>query len=145
MKEHQMDRPRFTLDRAMEIHTAPSPKVTHVVKNPEGDYSVMSHIVCEWCDYCEAEKQGAAIRGFKEDPYETVEAGEREERARLLEEWKRQSMKTYYTEYPTGLFEAVDDSSALNQSLAKVIYRESDTEDGLPFVFIRQENSKKEY
>lgn len=47
-------------------------------------------------------------------------------------------MTTYYTEYPTGEFEAETDESALRLELdAKVIYKQSDTEDGLPMIVIR--------
>lgn len=43
----------------------------------------------------------------------------------------------YYTEYPFGEFTAESDEEALTKSNAKVIYRESDTEDGSPFVFLK--------
>lgn len=47
----------------------------------------------------------------------------------------------YYTEYPTGKFQAGSDKIALMLSNAKVIYRESLTEDGKPFIMVR-ENKK---
>jgi hypothetical protein len=43
----------------------------------------------------------------------------------------------YYTEYPTGSFVAASDAEALH-SKARVIYRESDTADGKPFVILRE-------
>jgi len=46
-------------------------------------------------------------------------------------------MIIYYTEYPTGSFKANNDEEALAKSNAEVIYKESDTGDGLPFIIIR--------
>jgi len=46
-------------------------------------------------------------------------------------------MTIYYTEYPTGSFIEESDEKALKRSNAKVIYRESDTKDGLPFIMLR--------
>lgn len=47
------------------------------------------------------------------------------------------SKRWYYTEYPTWQFEANSDEEALLISKAKVLYRESDTEDGTPFIMLR--------
>ena len=48
-------------------------------------------------------------------------------------------MRIYYTEYPTTKFMASDDEEALNKTNAAVVYRESDSEDGTPFVILRNE------
>lgn len=48
-------------------------------------------------------------------------------------------MRTYYEEYPTGEFKAVSDEMALKISRAKVLYRESDSVNGEPFVILREE------
>ncbi len=45
----------------------------------------------------------------------------------------------YYTEYPLSSFYAKDDEEALLKSSSKVIYKESDTENGLPFIVLRDE------
>ena len=46
-------------------------------------------------------------------------------------------MNKYYTEYPYGEFSAQDDEAALKISDAEIIYKESDTVDGLPLVMLR--------
>lgn len=47
-------------------------------------------------------------------------------------------MKTYYTEYPTGEFVAVSDAEARRRGRnALIIYRESDTPDGTPFIIVK--------
>ncbi len=47
-------------------------------------------------------------------------------------------MPEYYTEYPMGQFYADNDEEALLYELdAKVIYKESDTDDGFPMIIIR--------
>lgn len=48
-------------------------------------------------------------------------------------------MPTYYTEEPYGDFRAEDDEQALLLTEAAFVYRESDTEDGKPFVILREE------
>ena len=45
----------------------------------------------------------------------------------------------YYTEWPTGQFSAASDQEALRKTNALVVYRESNTDDGTPFVMVRQE------
>ena len=49
-------------------------------------------------------------------------------------------MNTYYTEYPTTEFKAENDKVALEKTKAKVVYRESDTENGRPFIMLREFN-----
>lgn len=44
----------------------------------------------------------------------------------------------YYTEYPTTEFKTNSDKKAIKLSKAKVIYRESDSIDGRPFIIIRE-------
>ena len=46
-------------------------------------------------------------------------------------------MTKYYTEYPKGYLYAKDDDEVLVVCSARLIYRESDTEDGRPFIVIR--------
>ena len=48
-------------------------------------------------------------------------------------------MTTYYEEYPTGRFLGKSDAHALLISKARVLYRESPTPDGTPFVVLRDE------
>lgn len=47
-------------------------------------------------------------------------------------------MTIYYTEYPTGKFLARNDREALIKNNAKVIYKESESKNGTPFVMIRE-------
>lgn len=46
-------------------------------------------------------------------------------------------MTTYYTEYPTKQFQASNDRDALAKTAAKVVYKESGSPDGTPFIVIR--------
>lgn len=34
----------------------PSPMIRHLLDNGDNTYSIMAHINCEWCDFCEAGK-----------------------------------------------------------------------------------------
>jgi hypothetical protein len=47
-------------------------------------------------------------------------------------------MTIYYTEYPKGEFQARTDDEALKKSHARIIYKESETVDGRPFIFVRE-------
>lgn len=67
------ERTRFSLEEVLKEADKPTNMITHVLKNPEGDYSIMGHIVCEWCDYCTEQKSGIKVHDFKEDPYEIEE------------------------------------------------------------------------
>jgi hypothetical protein len=49
-----------------------------------------------------------------------------------------EGLTEYYTEYPTTTFRAVNDDVALQHTKAKIVYRESDTIDGRPFIFLRK-------
>ena len=73
------ERTRFSLEEVLKEVDKPTNMITHAIKNPEGDYSIMGHIVCEWCDYCTEQENGIRIHDFKDDPYEIEEAGQREE------------------------------------------------------------------
>jgi hypothetical protein len=46
-------------------------------------------------------------------------------------------MKRYYTEFPMDEFDAASDEEALNRTKAQFVYTESDTENGLPFIILR--------
>jgi len=48
----------------------------------------------------------------------------------------------YYTEYPTYEFEADSDEEALKLTDSKVVYRESDTPDGMPFIILRDDTNQ---
>ena len=53
---HNFDaRPRFSEEEARQALLQDSPKVEHLVSNDDGTFSILCHIVCEWCDYCEAQ------------------------------------------------------------------------------------------
>lgn len=52
-------------------------------------------------------------------------------------------MIIYYTEYPKGQFQAFDDKEALTKTTAKVVYRESGSPDGTPFIVIRDIRSER--
>nr|AMP48631.1 hypothetical protein [uncultured bacterium] len=58
----------------LEALTRPSAWIEHMLDNEDGTFSVMSHINCEWCDYCDDEKglQGGerTIHKAKPDPYQ---------------------------------------------------------------------------
>lgn len=70
------DRERMTLDDAKFVAERPTNVITHLLSNDDGTFSVMSHIVCEHCDYCDS--QGDCGSGGKEpvpaksNPYEIV-------------------------------------------------------------------------
>jgi len=71
-----IERERFNLETATEVYKRPSNTLRHLLDNGDGTYSVMGHIVCEWCDYCEVErnnKEGVVtIHSAQENPYEKV-------------------------------------------------------------------------
>ncbi len=46
-------------------------------------------------------------------------------------------MIIYYTEYPKGQFQAFNDNEALSKTNSKVVYKESDTKNGTPFIIVR--------
>ena len=76
MEDPHKDRWRGTLEEA-RAH-AEKPKgllsVSHVLDNGDGTYSVMSHINCEWCDYCSAERGiKTTVHQYKPNPYENQE------------------------------------------------------------------------
>jgi len=77
--KEQIERPRFTtLDEAKTASDNWVGRISHVLKNPEGDYSVMGHINCEWCDYCTEQKEHKIeVHEFREDPYAIEMANDR--------------------------------------------------------------------
>lgn len=75
------DRPRYTYEEMIKEMQKPEAWVKHALLNDDGTYSVMRHINCEWCDYCDAANaaydsglRSTEARPFihmvKEDPYE---------------------------------------------------------------------------
>jgi len=73
------DRWRGTFAEAKEYAYKPKGmlSISHILDNEDGTYSVMSHINCEWCDYCgdqrmvlDPDKEATDIHVYKEDPYE---------------------------------------------------------------------------
>lgn len=68
-------RARFDLDEATRYLQEPSGMVRHLLVNKDGTYSIMSHIVCEWCDYCTTQGDCRGVETpvavpAKPDPYE---------------------------------------------------------------------------
>lgn len=49
------ERDRYTEAEARQYLTdwAGSNATLHLLKNDDGTFSIMSHINCEWCDYCD--------------------------------------------------------------------------------------------
>ena len=75
-------RPRFeTIEEAEAYRAAGWPTVLsirHITRNEDdGTFSVLAHINCEFCDYCE-EGTKAEPHLAKENPYERQEMYERE-------------------------------------------------------------------
>lgn len=84
------DRPRFTLDEALKELQLETFWIRHLLDNGDGTYSIMSHIPCDWCDYCET--QGNAVGKvdiqavpFQNDPREHIHKAYERERAEYLE------------------------------------------------------------
>lgn len=73
---------RGSKEEAIADLRKPSNAIRHLLVNSDGTYSIMGHVVCEHCDYCEAEGDLAATAGdpehptiehpAKADPYENV-------------------------------------------------------------------------
>lgn len=85
------DRPRLSLEEAKKAVKEATGWICHLIQNGEWEfndreytpptYSVMMHINCEWCDYCDAANVAyrsgirystdhPLIHLAKEDPYE---------------------------------------------------------------------------
>ena len=44
--------------------------IVHLVQYAEAEFGFMAHIPCEWCDYCDAEREGhEGAHEHKDDPY----------------------------------------------------------------------------
>jgi hypothetical protein len=66
------NRMRMTLEQAQRVIDAPSNRIRHILKNDDDTYSIMGHIVCEFCDYCD--EGGIGPFTAKENPYELSES-----------------------------------------------------------------------
>jgi hypothetical protein len=67
------NRPRGTLEQVQSyIEASVGGAVPHIVDNQDGTYSVVSHINCEYCDYCLEESHGQTHHIAKENIYEHV-------------------------------------------------------------------------
>jgi hypothetical protein len=67
----RMDRP--TADRFLTMHAGA--KIMHLLDNEDGTFSILTHIVCEHCDYCHEQgdcrgKEDAVALPAKGNPYE---------------------------------------------------------------------------
>jgi len=84
------DRDRGDLETVTKWYKETSGWIPHMLLNDDGTYSIMLHINCEWCDYCEAEDAASRvgirngwsldrpplIHQAKEDPYENANKAE---------------------------------------------------------------------
>lgn len=61
---------RGTLEEA-RLAASKGNMTSHILDNQDGTYSIMSHLVCEWCDYCE--EFDIDIHIAKANPYENQE------------------------------------------------------------------------
>ena len=88
------ERDRMTLEEAKKEVANATAWVRHVLDNGDGTFSIMSHINCEWCDYCSAQELfDIKIHKAKPDPYELehkaiakAEAKQKKERLEDAEE-----------------------------------------------------------
>lgn len=79
------NRLRFTESQAREALMEPTNMISHLLDNGDGTFSIMYHIVCAWCDYCEDQgdcrmRPDAPAVPAKEDPYENENLREENER-----------------------------------------------------------------
>ncbi len=77
------ERRRMTRQEAEEALNEDSNMIAHLLENEDGTFSLMYHIVCEWCDFCDEQgdcrfSKGIAACKAKEDPYENQRQKERE-------------------------------------------------------------------
>lgn len=60
------------------LYESPSNAICHILSNDDCSYSLMYHIVCEYCDYCDSQGDCRDIFSIerivpaKEDPYKLV-------------------------------------------------------------------------
>jgi hypothetical protein len=66
-------RPRFSRIDAEMVLAKPSNMVRHLTDNGDGTFSIVGHIVCAWCDYCD--EVGKGPFRAKADIYELVAGG----------------------------------------------------------------------
>ena len=71
MKDPHSDRLRMTLAEARDPRNHDTNMISHILDNGDGTYSIMYHIVCEHCDYCDS--QGDCREGPREGHLSTVE------------------------------------------------------------------------
>jgi hypothetical protein len=50
----------MTLAEAVQVRKRPSNMISHLLINDDATYSVVYHIVCEHCDYCDS--RGVRLR-----------------------------------------------------------------------------------
>lgn len=55
------ERSRMTLEQALKKKAEPTNMISHLMRNEDETYSLVYHINCEFCDYCE--------EGIKKEPY----------------------------------------------------------------------------
>lgn len=62
-------RTRMSYADAVVLVEKPGNTIRHLLDNEDGTYSVMSHIVCEFCDYCAESRGLLTVHKAKADPY----------------------------------------------------------------------------
>lgn len=73
------DRFRYTEEEARRILVEGADAfIMHLLINDDDTFSIMQHIVCEWCDYCDSQgdarlKPDIKAVTAKPDPYEFQE------------------------------------------------------------------------
>ncbi len=76
---NQFNRDRSTLEVARNVaNNLIHDRISHLLDNGDGTYSVMCHIVCEWCDYCDSQgdcrlKPDCVPVPYQDDPYQGQE------------------------------------------------------------------------
>ena len=64
------DRWRGTEDEARaDIDNYKGPMIRHLLSNDDGSFSIMSHINCNWCDYCGTQGDCRARENYTAVPY----------------------------------------------------------------------------
>lgn len=78
------NRPRFSFDEIQKAYrNSKSNTIEHIIYNEDTkDFSMMSHIVCEFCLYCEMENSdnlqfmSVKVSNYVENPYPEYEDDE---------------------------------------------------------------------
>lgn len=68
------DRVRLPESTARKLLNEPTNMIVHLLKNEDGTFSLMYHIVCDHCDYCDTQEDARSrpdVRAIpaKENPY----------------------------------------------------------------------------